>query len=89
MWWRSNRENLLKKSSSPAKLLGGDSVNDEGCKGNEGGFESEDHSEDHTHLNGSLDEIRLSNVARSASWITAEYNNQSSPSTFYSVGSTF
>jgi len=36
---------------------------------------------------GSLDEIRYSNVVRSSSWITAEYNNQSSPSTFYTMGS--
>lgn len=36
---------------------------------------------------GSLDEIRISNVARSAGWITTSYNSQSSPSTFYSVGS--
>ncbi len=34
----------------------------------------------------SLDEVRFSSVARSASWITAEYNNENSPSTFYSVG---
>jgi hypothetical protein len=38
------------------------------------------------YLDGSLDEFRISNVARSADWIKAEYNNQSSPSTFYSVG---
>ncbi|MGA1826105.1 MAG: C25 family cysteine peptidase [bacterium] len=31
-----------------------------------------------------FDETRLSNKARSASWIATEYNNQSSPSTFYS-----
>src|SRR5205814_8927944 len=32
-----------------------------------------------------LDEPRLSNIARSAEWIAAEYYNQSSPSTFYSI----
>lgn len=37
--------------------------------------------------NGSLDELRISNTALSADWVKAEYNNQSSPSTFYSVGS--
>jgi YD repeat-containing protein len=36
--------------------------------------------------NGSIDEARLSSVVRSADWIAAEYNNQSSPATFYSVG---
>ena len=32
------------------------------------------------------DEVRISNIVRSADWVTTEYNNQSSPSTFYSVG---
>ncbi len=36
---------------------------------------------------GTLDELRVSNIVRSADWISAEYNNQNSPSTFYSVGS--
>ncbi len=31
------------------------------------------------------DEARISNVARSADWIATEYNNQSSPNTFYSL----
>ena len=35
---------------------------------------------------GVLDEARVSNVVRSAGWIKTEYNNQSSPSTFYSYG---
>jgi hypothetical protein len=38
------------------------------------------------NLNGTLDEIRLSNVARSADWIITEYNNQYDPNSFYSVG---
>ncbi len=36
---------------------------------------------------GKIDETRISNVARSADYILAEYNNLNSPSTFYSVGS--
>lgn len=40
-----------------------------------------------SYLNGALDEIRASNVARSASWIKTEYNNENSPSTFESLGS--
>src|SRR3989344_3284780 len=36
--------------------------------------------------NGGIDEARVSNIIRSADWITTEYNNQSSPSTFYAVG---
>lgn len=35
---------------------------------------------------GGLDEIRISNIARSANWLTTTYNNQNSPSTFYTVG---
>jgi hypothetical protein len=37
------------------------------------------------YFNGSIDEVRISNTARSANWIKTEYNNQSSPSTFYSI----
>ena len=36
---------------------------------------------------GSLDEFRVSTMARSAGWISTEYKNQSSPTTFYDVGS--
>jgi biopolymer transport protein ExbB len=32
-----------------------------------------------------IDEVRLSNTARSPSWITSQYNNQKSASTFYTV----
>lgn len=36
-------------------------------------------------FNGSMDEVRLTSSALSNDWITTEYNNQSSPSTFYAV----
>jgi PKD repeat protein len=35
---------------------------------------------------GGIDEVRISNTGRSSFWIATEYNNQNSPSTFYSVG---
>jgi hypothetical protein len=35
---------------------------------------------------GKIDEVRVSNVAQPADWISTEYNNQSNPSTFYAVG---
>ena len=35
---------------------------------------------------GSVDEVRVSQIARSADWIATEYNNEYSPSTFYSLG---
>ncbi len=38
------------------------------------------------YLDGRVDEERVSNTARSAGWIATEYNNQSSPSSFFSVG---
>jgi hypothetical protein len=37
-------------------------------------------------FNGSLDEFRISNTIRSPDWIATEYNNQSSPGTFYTLG---
>lgn len=39
-----------------------------------------------TFLNGKMDEVRISNVVRSADWATTSFNNQSSPGTFYVVG---
>ncbi|MFI5340186.1 MAG: DUF2341 domain-containing protein [Candidatus Methylomirabilales bacterium] len=39
------------------------------------------------YVTGLIDEVRISNTARTATWISTEYNNQSSPGTFYTVGS--
>ena len=39
------------------------------------------------HFPGYLDEVRASNVARPVDWITTEYKNQNSPSTFETIGS--
>jgi Concanavalin A-like lectin/glucanases superfamily/Domain of unknown function (DUF2341) len=39
-------------------------------------------------LNGVIDEVRVSSSARAASWIATEYNNQSAPASFYSIGAT-
>ncbi len=38
------------------------------------------------YFDGAIDEFRLSNMVRSADWITTEYNNQEDPNSFYSVG---
>jgi len=38
-------------------------------------------------FSGTVDEVRISDTARSADWLLTSYNNQSSPSGFYSVGS--
>ena len=36
-------------------------------------------------FNGKIDEVRISNKARSSTWITTELNNQGTPNTFWSV----
>ncbi len=41
---------------------------------------------DNLFFDGSVDELRISNTDRTAGWITTQYNNENSPSTFYSVG---
>jgi hypothetical protein len=38
-------------------------------------------------FDGLIDEVRVSNTARSSCWIGTEYNNQSSPDTFITLGS--
>jgi len=38
-------------------------------------------------MNGKIDEIRISDTARSNAWKSAEYTNQNTPTTFYTVGS--
>ena len=38
---------------------------------------------------GRVDEIRIASVARNSSWIKTEYNNQNSPSTFYSISEVY
>jgi len=37
-------------------------------------------------VDGVLDEIRVSSATRTPGWITTEFNNQGTPTTFYSVG---
>lgn len=39
------------------------------------------------HFDGLIDDVRMSNVVRSADWSKTEYNNQSSPATFYTISS--
>jgi hypothetical protein len=39
------------------------------------------------NFDGTVDEVRISNSSRTAGWIQTSYNNQNSPSTFYTVGS--
>jgi len=37
-------------------------------------------------FNGSIDEVRVSNVARSSDWIDTGFNNYNNPGTFHSIG---
>jgi hypothetical protein len=39
------------------------------------------------YFDGVIDEVRISNIDRSAAWISTCFNNQSSPNTFYILGS--
>jgi len=41
---------------------------------------------DSRHLNGDLDNIRISDTPRSTDWIATTYTNQNSPTTFYTTG---
>ena len=38
------------------------------------------------YFSGAINEVRVSSIGRSADWIATEYNNQSNPSTFASMG---
>lgn len=38
-----------------------------------------------TYFNGQIDEAHVANVARTSGWVSTEYNNQSSPATFFSI----
>ena len=37
-------------------------------------------------LYGNIDELRISNIARSSEWISTQYKNQNDPSSFFDVG---
>lgn len=39
-----------------------------------------------SYVDGKLDEVRISNTVRSASWIKTSYNNQNDPSSFFTIG---
>lgn len=47
---------------------------------------SQNTEETYYNAEATIDEARISSVARSADWILAEYNNQNDPGSFYSVG---
>ena len=51
-----------------------------------GAIGTPDYNPGSSAFNGVVDEARISSVARPADWIATEFNNQSSPSTFYTIG---
>ena len=69
-------------SNGPFTLSGGDTLTNTGTA-SWIGLDPADVSDTYTGL---MDEPRLSNTTRSADWIKTEYNNQSSPSTFETIG---
>lgn len=52
-----------------------------------GSYTASDNTSIYAPFNGKIDEFRIMWTALSSTWISTEYNNQSSPSTFYDVGS--
>jgi Concanavalin A-like lectin/glucanases superfamily/Domain of unknown function (DUF2341) len=69
-------------SGSPTTLTG---VNTQGASGIIG-YAPEPAYGTTTGLVGTIDELRIATVARSAGWIATEHANQGSPITFYSIG---
>ena len=50
-------------------------------------FMGKDGRDNNKHFTGTIDEVRISNSARSSDYFKTSFNNQSVPATFYSVGS--
>jgi hypothetical protein len=75
--------NLYVNTTYIDQVFSGDALNSEAmCIGNMCGTELAST----THHSGKIDELHMSNIARSTYWINTEYNNQKPSSTFYSVG---
>jgi hypothetical protein len=45
--------------------------------------------DDARYFTGVIDEVHISNIARSTDWMITEYRNQSDPGNFYAIGSCF
>lgn len=86
-WTYENRDNVIYVNGGDRLGVarsesGVDTRGSEGRLGNvpSGAFGS------NVNLNGQLDEVRIATVVRPADWVRTEFNNQSSPSSFYDVG---
>ncbi|KKM85457.1 hypothetical protein LCGC14_1288840, partial [marine sediment metagenome] len=79
-----DRNNDLIKSYKSGLQVDSDSISSVGSISNSYDLQFSHGTYD---FDGLLDEVRISNIIRSADWIVTEYNNQYDPDNFYSVGS--
>lgn len=84
-WTYTDRDNILYVNGAPVGsqtvATGIDTQGSEGRLGNASAAFGQN-----MNLNGQLDEVRIATVVRPAEWIQTEFNNQSDPSSFYTVG---
>jgi biopolymer transport protein ExbB len=85
-WTYTNRDNVLYVNG--ASLGGAQVGNGVDTRGSEGrlGNATPGNFGPNLNLNGQLDEVRITTAVRPAEWVRTEFNNQSSPSSFYNVG---
>ena len=85
-WTYENRDNIVYvNGTSLGPLRLGSGVDTQGSDGRLGNVPSVDFGSN-MNLNGQLDEVRIATVVRPDEWVRTEFNNQTSPSSFYSVG---
>ena len=82
------RDGILRETASYSGAIWYDPSTGTGCDEPPGGDLYIGSAGAVAYFQGLIDEIRIAGVARDGSWIKTEYNNQSSPSTFYRI-STF
>ncbi len=79
-------DGVLKDTTSPGKAVGLNATRVTIGGSEPKGYFS-DTLKDKGYFSGTLDEVRVSNTARSYEWIKTSYNNQNDPSAFHTVGS--
>lgn len=84
-WTYENRDNVIYVNAISATARVGSGVDTEGTEGRLGNATPGDFGAN-INLNGQLDEVRIATVVRPTEWVRTEFNNQSSPSSFYQVG---
>jgi hypothetical protein len=78
-------KNGVEIPGSPFMPGGTPMINTTGAAGYIGYAPMPDYGTDNAY-DGTIDELRIASVARSTAWIAAEYANQHTPATFYTVG---